>query len=290
MERSPGAAGILRWCRTTRRSSRAPQPTTGTGGRPTRRSSRPFSPRSSTSTGADGCSTAAAGRASSPSGSPTCSRRRSASIPTRPCSPRAAGSPRSEGSRTSAGCRPWPRTSPRRRRGRTGSITFGQSFHWTDEARVAEALYDMLEPGGALALIVHTVEGRPAPPSPGPPPIPHAEIKALVEKYLGSTRRAGQGVSPVRDPPLRGRPRSHPVRRAAVDLRPGHPRPAAGQRERAVGLLLDVLLGAAPVRRPRRGLRRRGARAAARRGRRRACSGTGPATPRSSSLQPRVRR
>jgi SAM-dependent methyltransferase len=78
-------------------------------------------------------------------------------------------------------------------------ITFGQSFHWTDEARVAEALYDMLEPGGALALIVHTVEDRPAPPSPGPPPIPHAEIKGLVAKYLGSTRRAGQGVSPVRD-------------------------------------------------------------------------------------------
>jgi SAM-dependent methyltransferase len=78
-------------------------------------------------------------------------------------------------------------------------VTFGQSFHWTDEARVAEALYDMLEPGGALALIVHTVEGRPVPPSPGPPPIPHAELEALVEKYLGSTRRAGQGVAPVRN-------------------------------------------------------------------------------------------
>jgi SAM-dependent methyltransferase len=78
-------------------------------------------------------------------------------------------------------------------------ITFGQSFHWTDEARVAEALYDMLEPDGALALIVHTVEDRPAPPSPGPPPIPHAEIRVLVEKYLGSTRRAGQGVSLVRN-------------------------------------------------------------------------------------------
>jgi SAM-dependent methyltransferase len=68
-------------------------------------------------------------------------------------------------------------------------VTFGQSFHWTDEARVAETVYDMLEPGGALALIVHTVDGRPLPPSPGPPPIPHAEIKALVKKYLGSTRR-----------------------------------------------------------------------------------------------------
>jgi SAM-dependent methyltransferase len=77
-------------------------------------------------------------------------------------------------------------------------VTFGQSFHWTDEARVAETVYDMLDPGGALALIVHTVEGRPEPPSPGPPPIPHAEIRALVEKYLGPTRRAGRGVSPVR--------------------------------------------------------------------------------------------
>jgi SAM-dependent methyltransferase len=77
-------------------------------------------------------------------------------------------------------------------------VTFGQSFHWTEEAGVAEAVYDMLEPCGALALIVHTVVGRPAPPSPGPPPIPHAEIEALVEKYLGSTRRAGRGIAPVR--------------------------------------------------------------------------------------------
>ena len=76
--------------------------------------------------------------------------------------------------------------------------TFGQSLHWTDEERVVETVYDMLERGGALALIVHTVEGRPEPPSPGPPRIPHAEIGALVEKYLGSTRRAGQGVSQVR--------------------------------------------------------------------------------------------
>ncbi len=78
-------------------------------------------------------------------------------------------------------------------------ITFGQSFHWTDEARVAEVVYDMLAPGGHLALIVHTVEGRPVPPSAGPPPIPHAEIKALVEKYLGSARRAGRGRAPIRN-------------------------------------------------------------------------------------------
>jgi len=77
-------------------------------------------------------------------------------------------------------------------------VTFGSSLHWTDELRVMETVYDMLEPDGALAMIVHTVEGRPEPPSPGPPRIPHAEIEALVEKYLGPTRRAGQGVSPVR--------------------------------------------------------------------------------------------
>ena len=77
-------------------------------------------------------------------------------------------------------------------------ITFGQSFHWTDEERVAATVYDLLEPGGSLALIVHTVEGRPVPPSPGPPPIPHAEITTLVEKYLGTGRRAGRGAARVR--------------------------------------------------------------------------------------------
>ena len=67
-------------------------------------------------------------------------------------------------------------------------ITFGQSFHWTDEARVAETLYDMLEPDGALVMVVHTVEGRPEPTSPGPPRIPHDEIRALIEKHLQKPR------------------------------------------------------------------------------------------------------
>ena len=93
-------------------------------------------------------------------------------------------------------------------------VTFGQSFHWTDEQRVAETVYDMLEPGGALALIAHTVDGRPRPPDPGVPPIPHDEIKALVRKYLGSNRRAGQGTAP---------PRSHRFEDVLVRTRFGAP-------------------------------------------------------------------
>ncbi len=78
-------------------------------------------------------------------------------------------------------------------------VTFGQSFHWTDELRVAEAVYDMLEPGGAIALIVHTLKDRDRPAPPGHPPIPHDELQVLVVKYLGSERRMGQGFAPVRN-------------------------------------------------------------------------------------------
>jgi SAM-dependent methyltransferase len=95
------------------------------------------------------------------------------------------------------------------------AVTFGQSFHWTDGTRVAEAVYDMLEPGGALALVRHTVEGRAVPPSPGAPQIPHEEIKALIQKYLGSTKRAGQGVAPVQ---------AHSVEDAIALTRFGKPR------------------------------------------------------------------
>jgi SAM-dependent methyltransferase len=94
--------------------------------------------------------------------------------------------------------RAWAEELPQAAPGPYRLVTFGQSLHWTDEAPVAEAVYDLLEPGGALALIVNTVEGRPKPPSPGPTPIPHAEIEAIVKKYLGPTKRAGQGPAPIR--------------------------------------------------------------------------------------------
>ncbi len=75
-------------------------------------------------------------------------------------------------------------------------VTFGQSFHWTDREQAAEAVYDLLEPGGALALIGHTPEGRPRPDGPGHPPIPHDAVRAIIERELGPERRAGQGRLP----------------------------------------------------------------------------------------------
>ena len=74
-------------------------------------------------------------------------------------------------------------------------VTFGQSFHWTDREQVAEAVYDILDPAGALALISHAHAGRPQPAGPGYPPIPHEAIRTIIERYLGSRRRAGQGFA-----------------------------------------------------------------------------------------------
>jgi SAM-dependent methyltransferase len=73
--------------------------------------------------------------------------------------------------------------------------TFGQSFQWTERERVAETVYDLLEPRGAIALISHAVKGRPVPEGPGEPPIPHAAIRTLIERVLGPERRAGQGFA-----------------------------------------------------------------------------------------------
>lgn len=72
-------------------------------------------------------------------------------------------------------------------------VTFGQSFHWVDQEPVTEALYDLLEPGGAIVLVTHDIDARPRPEGPGDPPIPHDEIQAVVRRFLGPERRAGSG-------------------------------------------------------------------------------------------------
>lgn len=73
-------------------------------------------------------------------------------------------------------------------------VTFGQSFHWIDQEAVTDALYDLLEPGGAIVLVTHDIDARPRPEGPGDPPIPHDDIQAVVRRFLGPERRAGSGL------------------------------------------------------------------------------------------------
>jgi SAM-dependent methyltransferase len=71
------------------------------------------------------------------------------------------------------------------------AVTFGQSFHRVRQMEVAEAVYDLLVPGGSLVLISHHVDdGRPRPAGPGYPEVPHAAVRELILDYLGEgTRR-----------------------------------------------------------------------------------------------------
>jgi len=70
------------------------------------------------------------------------------------------------------------------------AVTFGQSFHRVRRLEVAEAVYDLLVPGGSLVLISHQVDNRPRPAAPGYPEIPHTAVRNLITDYLGDgTRR-----------------------------------------------------------------------------------------------------
>lgn len=70
-------------------------------------------------------------------------------------------------------------------------VTLGQSFHRTNRLVVAEAVYQLLEPGGSLVLISHD-RSRPAPPAPaGTAPIPHERLRELITVFLNSELRSG---------------------------------------------------------------------------------------------------
>jgi ubiquinone/menaquinone biosynthesis C-methylase UbiE len=76
-------------------------------------------------------------------------------------------------------------------------ISFAQSFHWMDRPRVAATARRMLGGTGAV-LHVHAtthqgVDTDERLPHPQPP---RAAITALVQRYLGTTRRAGRYVLP----------------------------------------------------------------------------------------------
>ncbi|HET7093480.1 MAG TPA: class I SAM-dependent methyltransferase, partial [Thermomicrobiales bacterium] len=84
--------------------------------------------------------------------------------------------------------------------GRFDLVTFGQSFHWMDRARVAAAVRDMLTPDGMLVLVADVKSPKAAPgPLPAPPP-PYEAIRSLVRRWLGPVQRAGQGRLPHGSP------------------------------------------------------------------------------------------
>jgi SAM-dependent methyltransferase len=68
-------------------------------------------------------------------------------------------------------------------------VTFGQSFHRVDRLAVAEQVYDLLAPGGAIAIISHVVTGRPTPAGTGQPLIPYDAIRELVISFQGDETR-----------------------------------------------------------------------------------------------------
>ena len=74
-------------------------------------------------------------------------------------------------------------------------VTFGQSFHWTDRERVAK--WSMTVWNQAVRWHSSGIHPRvrPQPEGPGYPPIPHEAIRAVIARYLGTRRRAGQGVA-----------------------------------------------------------------------------------------------
>jgi len=62
--------------------------------------------------------------------------------------------------------------------------TFAASFHWMERDVVAARVREMIEPRGAFVQISAQTERVPE----------TAAIRALVQRYLGPERRAGQGV------------------------------------------------------------------------------------------------
>jgi ubiquinone/menaquinone biosynthesis C-methylase UbiE len=80
------------------------------------------------------------------------------------------------------------------------TVSFAASFHWMDRPRVASTVATMLDPGGAVMqvdrpgyrpeeLAAETRQGS----LPFPPP-PDEALDQLRRDYLGTDRRAGQGI------------------------------------------------------------------------------------------------
>ena len=72
-------------------------------------------------------------------------------------------------------------------------ITFAQSFHWMDRARVAATARAMLEPGGVVVHVDMWRQPRDARSSGRFPSVPEEAIDAVRVRWLGPDRRAGAG-------------------------------------------------------------------------------------------------
>ena len=59
-------------------------------------------------------------------------------------------------------------------------VTMGNSFHWMNRQRTLDALYDLVIPGGGIAVVGHGA------PISAPPPTPlRVAINDVVRKYVG---------------------------------------------------------------------------------------------------------
>jgi ubiquinone/menaquinone biosynthesis C-methylase UbiE len=78
------------------------------------------------------------------------------------------------------------------------TATFAQSFHWMDRERVAATVLELLEPNGAWVHVdTKTHRGAASDEQLSHPRPPQGEIEELVERYLGTVKRAGQGTRPT---------------------------------------------------------------------------------------------
>ena len=73
--------------------------------------------------------------------------------------------------------------------GRFRLVTMGNSLHWMDREKTLDAIYDLIEDDGGLAIV-----GQGAPTPEPPPPGWRLAIREVLSRYLGPERRAGQGT------------------------------------------------------------------------------------------------
>jgi len=70
-------------------------------------------------------------------------------------------------------------------------VTMGNSFHWMDRARTLDALYDIVAPGGGIAVVG---EGAPIP---RPPPTRwRAAINTVLKRYLPDREQSWENPGP----------------------------------------------------------------------------------------------